>query len=305
MPPLPPPQPHPLRPAQRLALRGTRAAIAAMTPIQRVRGARARAGGARRARYGTRRAETLEVLEPAPGTPPRPAVVYVHGGGWIFGRKELYSADLAFLTARGHTVYNLDYPLAPEHPFPVALRSLGAALRWIAAESEDTRAEGVHLMGDSAGGNLVMMLALTRSDPDRFAELDLAPAGATLPPVRSVVSLYGVLDRSSWIEHGFPGARLMLHCYAGPAAFADEVGPELAVTPADVPVRRHPPCLLAIGTADPLAESSRIARARLRTGDVPVELIEYPAERHGFFNTPWRPASRKLRADVAGFLDRV
>jgi len=146
------------------------------------------------------------------------------------------------------------------------------------------------------------MLALACSAPERFADLVPEVEAGALPAVRSVVSLYGVLDRLSWLEHGFPGARLMLHCYGGPAAFEAEVGPELALTPLDGALDRCPPCLLAI-TADPLAESSRLARTRLAEAGGQVTLIEYPGERHGFFNTAWRPASRRLRADVARFLD--
>ncbi len=254
-------------------------------------------------RYGTRRGETLEILHPDPRTPARPAVVYVHGGGWIFGRKDFYSADLAFLTERGHTVYNLEYPLAPEHPFPIPLLSLVAALAWI--RRRDPEVGPLHLMGDSAGGNLALMLGMICADPKRFSHLDPALECCALPSVRSVVSLYGVLDRLSWLEHGFPGARLMLHCYGGPAAFEAVVGPELCLTPMDVEFTARPPCLLAIGTADPLADSSRIAHARLRENPERVELIEYPGERHGFFNTSWRPASRKLRTDVVRFLDAV
>jgi acetyl esterase/lipase len=160
-------------------------------------------------------------------------------------------------------------------------------------------------MGDSAGGNLVMMLGLLCTDPERLAAIAPSPGGGALPRARSIVSLYGVLDRLSWLEQGFPGARLMLHCYGGPGAFETEVGPELALTPMDVPIARRPPCLLAIGTADPLAESSRLACARLREDGARVELVEYPGERHGFFNTAWRPAARKLRSDVIRFLDSV
>lgn len=300
---IPSPQPHPLRPGQRVGLATTRALLAALMPVQRLRRARAGHGAIDAHRYGTRRAETLEILRPAPGTPPRTPIVYVHGGGWIFGRKELYSADLRFLTERGHTVYNLDYPLAPEHPFPIPLQSLIAALEWIRGLGPETAT--VHLMGDSAGGNLVMMLGLLAADPKRFTDLDPSLESRVLPDVKSVVSLYGVLDRTSWIENRFPGSRLMLHCYGGPAAFEAAVGPELSLTPMDLDYATRPPCLLAIGTADPLAPSSRMAAERLRADPARLELIEYPDERHGFFNTAWRPASRKLRSDVVRFLDEA
>lgn len=298
----PRPDSHPLRPRQRAVLHGARALMGAMAPVARVRRARAGLGVPETHRYGTRAAETLEILTPeSPREAAPPPIVYIHGGGWIFGRKELYTADLAFLVDRGHTVYNLDYPLAPEHPFPVPLEALAQALAWI--RSRDPNAHTVHLMGDSAGGNLVAMLGLLCADPKLFEALDPTLGELSLPAVRSVVSLYGVLDRLSWLEHGFPGAELMLQSYGGSGAFEPEVGPESALTPVDWSVSDRPPMLLAIGDADPLAESSRIAQRRLADDGKPLELVEYPGEQHGFFNMGWRPAARRLRADIARFLD--
>lgn len=299
----PSPEPHPLRPGQRLALLGMRGLLAAAGPISRIRRSRAGYGGVSSQRYGTRAAETLEYLPACPGTPERDPVVYIHGGGWIFGRKELYSPEMRFLSEAGYPVYNLDYPLAPEHPFPVPLLALSEALRFIAAR--DDTAGRIHLMGDSAGGNLVMMLGLLCSEPKRFEAVDPDLSQPGLPEVKSVVSLYGVLDRLSWIEHKFPGASLMLHSYGGPGAFETAVGPELALTPCDLPRTQRPPCFLAIGTKDPLAESSRIASRHFDGDGERLELVEYPGEQHGFFNMGRRPASAQLRSDVLRFLDGV
>ena len=215
--------------------------------------------------------------------------------------KSLYTAELGFLADHGHRVYNVDYPLAPEHPFPMPLRSLTQALEWV-AEREGPETP-VHLMGDSAGGNLVMMLALLISSPAEFEAIDPVLCQTQRPRLSRVVSLYGVLDRTSWVTNGFPMARLMLHCYGGPGATAQEVGPELFLTPCDLPPALSVPCLLATGTADPLAESSQIARDHLSQNGGEIEYIEYPDEQHGFFNRPKRPASQRLRGDILRFLN--
>jgi acetyl esterase len=280
---------------------GARAAVGALGGLAALRRRRLK-GRVETRRYGARAAETLEIIEPARGSgPPRTPVVFIHGGGWILGRKELYSTDLGFLTERGHRVYNVDYPLAPEHPFPRPLASLVDALAWIRSRSED--AERVHLMGDSAGGNLALMLGLALADRRLLTAHVPALASSPLPEVERVVSLYGVLDRRSWLENGFPGARLMLHCYGGPAALEPRVGPELALCPLDLEIEHAPPTFLAAGTRDPLAESSRLAHAFLARAGCPVELREYPGERHGFFNQGWRANAARLRADVGAFLE--
>lgn len=295
-------QPYPLTPTQRLGVGQYRALMALLTPLARLR----HAGGdcARELRrYGTRRAETLEVIHPKRHRPELGAVVFLHGGGWICGRKELYSGDLDFLCQRGHRVFNLDYPLAPEHPHPLPLIALIQALAWIRHRHPEL--EAVHLMGTSAGGNLALMLGLLLAQRDLCDALDPSLRTLDLPRPRSVVSLYGVLDRLSWLERGFPGARLMLHCYGGRGAFETQVGPEGALTPLDLEFDSHPPCFIACGTRDRLAESSRLAHERLKASRGALRFAQYEGEGHGFFSTSWRPNSARLRRDIANFLDGV
>jgi acetyl esterase/lipase len=282
-----------------MGLRLMRGAMAAMTPIGAWRTLRSGALFETR-RYGVRRHETLQLIHPDPCDPEREPIVYIHGGGWICGKKEFYTADLAFLTGRGHRIFNFDYPLAPEHPFPIPLISLVHGLAWL---RRTYHVESIHLMGDSAGGNLALMLGLLLFDRSLLADIDPDLETLALPEVRSVISLYGVLDRLSWLKNGFPGARLMLHCYGGRVAFEQEIGPEQQLAPMDLAFDSAPPCFLAAGTRDPLGESSQLALARLKEIAPMARLELYEGEQHGFFNMGWRDASQRLRDDIALFLD--
>jgi len=252
-------------------------------------------------RYGLDAAETIQRIARKAGSPVRAPVVFIHGGGWIIGKKELYTRELFFLAEAGHPVFNVEYPTAPENPHPGILLSLVAALRWIRNAEPD--ADAVHLMGDSAGGNLAMMLGILSANPLLLE--DLGAERAADPPIRccSVVSLYGILDRLSWLEHGFPGAELMLECYGGQAAFQETVGPELSITPMDLEFESHPPSFLIAGSKDRLAESTRILGKRLEAGNGIVKSKIYEGETHGFFNMSWRPASAELKRDVLAFLE--
>ena len=295
----------PLTPGERAKLVLLRAGMRTALGVARLRGLPP-GMSAERFRYGAGRLESGDLLGgSAPHDETRTPVVYIHGGGWIIGHREMYSRDLAFLTEDGRPVANLDYPLAPEHPHPMPLLSLLRALIWL--RTEDTRFERVHLMGDSAGGNLVAMLALWLADPSRASQwlLDQALDLDACPEIASVVSLYGVLDRRSWLEHRFPFARLMLQSYGGAACFDSEVGPELAFTPVDLEIRGGPPVWIGYGDADPLAESSRIGASHLEAGGVKTRIECYPGQGHGFFNFPKRPESQKLRADVLQFMSEV
>lgn len=252
--------------------------------------------------YGSERGERLECISARPGAPERRPVVYLHGGGWILGTKESYTRHLTFLAEAGYPVYNVEYPLAPENPHPGILRSVFRALDWIAQKTPDL--DGVHVMGDSAGGNLAMMVGLLIANPELLRDVD-PERGA--PPIgcHSVVSIYGVLDRTTWIEDGFPGAEGMLKSYAGADAFGEQVGPELAITPADLAFSNAPPTLLTVGTKDPLRRSSSLFAKRLAEGPGKVVHKEYPGEGHGFFSFGRSRHVGAMNADILGFLEDV
>lgn len=261
-----------------------------------------------RFRYGTHPLELGDVIEDASGTvasdaAARTPVVYVHGGGWVAGHRVVYTGDLGFLAEAGRPVANLDYPLAPESPHPEPLRALLRALAHL--RREDERFARVHLVGDSAGGNLVVMLALLLEQRDAVEAWAPGATADTHPEIAGVVSIYGVLDRLSWLEHGFPASRLMMRSYGGSPALEAEVGPELAITPLDRDIDGGPPMWIAYGDADPLAESSRLGAAHLAQGGIRTHLECHPGERHGFFNFAGRPESQRLRADILRFLDDV
>lgn len=292
--------PRKLRPSQKLGVSAWRTMMGVFGLLSSLR-RRSLPDSMSEQAYGSHPAERLEVIDRSAGSPPLAPVVYVHGGGWICGKKEMYTQELLFLTEVGHPVFNVEYPMAPERPHPHMLLSLLSALAWIREQHPDV--ETVHLMGDSAGGNLVMMLAIMMANPQLIQQLD-PDASFTLPRIKSVISIYGVLDRLSWIEKGFPSAALMLESYAGPEAFEPEVGAQHAVTPMDVEFDVLPPTLITCGSKDQLAESSRICAEALQKRFEPVEYQVYPGENHGFFNRAGRPAAEKLRNDILAFLSK-
>jgi acetyl esterase/lipase len=268
------------------------------------RGAKSPLGGIEEHVYGADPREKLTYLAAPPAAPRRSsAVVYVHGGGWIAGHKDGYTPYLGFLRDAGYRVFNLGYPLAPEHPHPAILRSLLRALDWIASSKDAP--SSIHLMGDSAGGNLAMMLGLLLHEPERIREIDPERAGPPALRCASVVSLYGVLDRLSWIEDEFPGAKMMLESYGGKGAFEPEVPASLALTPMDLDFDSAPPSFLAVGTEDPLRRSSQIFADRLAGAETRVVHREYPGEGHGFLNLGSTRSDILLQQDVLSFLESV
>jgi epsilon-lactone hydrolase len=105
----------------------------------------------------------------------RAAIVHVHGGWFNWGTAQAFRNFASHIAlSAGTDVFIPDYPLAPEHPFPAAVRDLEACYRGLV----DQGITKVALTGDSAGGNLALVLLSTASaEASRDA---VAPVGAVV-----------------------------------------------------------------------------------------------------------------------------
>ena len=120
---------------------------------------------------------TLDIYRPK-GTEetPLPVIVSVHGGGWVYGDKELYQYYCMDLARRGFAVVNFNYRLAPEDPFPAAVEDVNAAFTWVAEQGPKYHLDTDHLfvVGDSAGGQLGAQYCAMLTDPAFGAMYDFA-----------------------------------------------------------------------------------------------------------------------------------
>lgn len=89
-----------------------------------------------------------------------PLMLYLHGGGWVYGSVASHHARCRFIARRaGMRVLSSSYRLAPEHRFPAAVEDARAALEWTLANAGSLGAGRIGVGGDSAGGNLAAVLA--------------------------------------------------------------------------------------------------------------------------------------------------
>jgi acetyl esterase/lipase len=256
-------------------------------------------------RYGAHRDERLDLLLPDESNAKSgEAVIYIHGGGWISCSKRFYPRDLKFLCDAGFRVFNLEYPLAPEHPHPLMLQSILRAVAWVRQKYPDIQT--VHIMGDSAGANLAAMYGVLYCNPELLAYLGGEFSREDLLAPQSIVSLYGLLDRGTLLgddgQEVTSVVRLFLQSYGGPAVLRPgPIAPEQAITPMDLEWRVHPRCFIGVGDIDFLHDSSALYARELDRRGVPFVHKLYPGAPHGFFNMR-HEQTPQLRRDVLEFL---
>src|SRR5277367_1382527 len=98
-----------------------------------------------------------------------PCLVFFHGGGWVIGNLDSHDVVCRKLADEGELiVISVDYRLAPEHKFPAAVDDAIDATKWIAANAKTLGIDAGRLLvgGDSAGGNLAAVVALSARDGD-------------------------------------------------------------------------------------------------------------------------------------------
>lgn len=102
----------------------------------------------------------------------QPTIVNIHGGGWVYGNKEVYQFYCMSLAMRGFTVVNINYRLAPENKFPAAIEDINMAVKFIGEQGKNyfIDKDRLVMVGDSAGGQLVSHYAAILTNPE-FAKL--------------------------------------------------------------------------------------------------------------------------------------
>ncbi|RZJ24735.1 MAG: alpha/beta hydrolase [Brevundimonas sp.] len=244
----------------------------------------------------------LRILHP-PG-PPRGVVLDMHGGGWVVGSAGLndhLNADLA--AGRGLAVVSVDYRLLSESRgilLQHAISDCAAAGRWLVDHAAARFGTiDLFLAGQSAGGHLAALTAMTLRDENRLGAF------------RGCVFLYGVFDLS-----GTPSVRaadrdtLILN---GPTMTADmarllpdrdEAGRRRAdVSPLYADMRDLPPALFVSGDLDPLRDDSALM-ADAWSAAAPAERVQVPLAPHGFVHFGGPVAARTM-AEIGDWLDRT
>ncbi len=215
----------------------------------------------------------LDLLLPTPRPERVPAVVYLHGGGWRNGERSagLYPWIGPVLAAHGFAVANVSYRLSGRAPFPAQLHDVKAAVRWLRANATTygIDPDRIGVLGDSAGGHLALLLAITGGE----LEGDCGSAGGS-SAVQAAIARCAPTDFATMPMDG--EVDYLTPLFGGPRETTAEL--RRVASPLTHVHAGVPPMLLVHGTLDetvPVDQSQRFADALRANGvDVTTHLIE-------------------------------
>jgi acetyl esterase len=257
----------------------------------------------------------LDILQPV-GPGPHPVLIYFHGGGFAIGSKRTHRALAAAYASQGYLVCNVDYRLAPKHPFPAAIEDACAAWLWVADHVKEYGGDPmcIGLAGESAGANLALAvtLACCTARPEPFAaplfERGLRPALALLhcgflqasKPERYLRSGVSALAARIATE----AARSYLGKFANHPDAEHALADPLCVVEAMTATPGMPPIFIAAGLDDPVAVDSERLETALKRLKSPCTAHYYPGETHAFHVMFWREQAVRCWRDSFGFLQQ-
>jgi len=231
-----------------------------------------------------------------------PALVYFHGGGWVWASVDTHDRLVREYAAGAEVaVVSVDYALSPEAKFPQAVEECAAVVRHLATHGNEWGLDPSRILlgGDSAGGNLSLATALLLRD-------DHGPA------LRGVLASYPVCDanqdtpsyRDFASGYGLTREKMAFYWSVYVPHAADRLHPLAAPLRADL--KGLPPVLVHLAELDVLRSEGEALVARLRAAGVDVESETFPGVVHGFVRATAQVAkARDAMAKATGWMRRV
>ena len=221
----------------------------------------------------------LDVYQRQNQTTPQPTLIFMHGGFWAAGAKEISLMSLMPWFEMGWNVVNVEYRLARVALAPAAVEDCMCALRYIAtnAKTYNIDLNRLVLSGESAGAHL----SLTTGIIPESAGLDRECAGDPLPKAAAIINWYGVTDVGDVIDG--PHKANLAAQWVGSLPNRDEIAHR--VSPLTYVRAGLPPILTIHGDADPMVPYQHAVRLHeaLTKVNVPNQLLTIPGGKHGGF----------------------
>lgn len=226
-----------------------------------------------------------------------PALLWIHGGGYVMGDIEQDDRLMKQLVKRIDCVaVSVDYRLAPEHPFPAPVEDCYAGLKWLYAHAAEFGVDPsrIAIGGASGGGGLAAGLALLTRDR---GEVPVAFQLLIYPMIddRNVTpASHAITDPRMWNRDC---NHLGWKAYLGRDGGGADVSPYAAASRA-TDLTKLPPAYIPVGALDLFVDENIEYAQRLIQAGVPTELHVYPGAFHGFdLFAPSAKVSKQFKAD--------
>jgi acetyl esterase len=267
---------------------------------------------------GDSRAHLLDVWSPGRMSGALPVVLYLHGGGFRGLSKDTHWVMAVGFARAGYLVFNVNYRLAPQFPFPAGAEDACAAFAWVVENAARFGGDPRRIVvaGESAGANLSAVVGVATSwrRPEPFARqvFDLGVQPMALSPACGILQVsrpqrFRDEAKTWWFQQDVIDN--CFHVYIGPNEdMAPERGladPLLIFEGDDPPDRPLPPFFLGCGTADPILGDTRRLEKALKKRGVHHEAQYYPGGVHAFQAFYMMPQARKFHSDQLRFLAEV
>ena len=231
----------------------------------------------------------------APESEDSRVVLYLHGGGYLYGSARTHRVMLAHLArAAKARVLALDYRLAPEIPFPAPVEDTVSAYRWLLSQS--IAPEMMVIGGDSAGGGLTIA-----------ALVALRHVGEPMPAAGVCIS--------PWTDMEATGQSYSTNAEADPSVSKDQIlqiakvymdgkDPQAPLaSPIHADLTGLPPLLIQVGSIEVLLDDSTMLKSRAKEAEVPVEMEVWDDMPHVWHHyAPILPEARKAIGRIGEFV---
>lgn len=234
-----------------------------------------------------------------PGKGPFPAVILVHGGGWVTGTKtaEFIRPLFPVLDQTGFAWFSIDYRLAPKHRYPAPEQDVENAIRYVKEHAREYKVnpKKIALMGESAGAHLVNVIGARNKKPvdvaavvSFYGPIDLLKLfGIQEADNRPVPHLKGVFGIETLDQKGFETMRA--------------ASPEIYLS------KKTPPFLFIHGTKDAAVpyEQATLAMDLFKKHGLSAELITVQEGVHGVINWEKDPKFQGYKTEMIDWLKRT
>lgn len=256
-------------------------------------------------RYGIKKLQLDLYLPSSKSHKKRPAIMFVHGGGWRSGYRTNFTPFAIAMAERGYAAATVSYRLSSEALYPAAIHDVRAAIRWVRSNADRYNIDGgkIAVAGGSAGGQIASLAGVTGND-DKF---DPQGKSSHIPSsVQAIINIDGLSDFTSEAarfheddprKNPSAAAAWFGGRYAEKADLWHEASPIFYVS------ENMPPILFLISDQERFSIGYKEMTEKMKSSGVPYQVTRLPGTPHSFWLfDPWLQPSVAI---VAQFLDQL